>query len=194
MVTLDFDQRSNQGFFVMPDPLPFTLLAQHKWAEAIGRKVSRHFHFREKGQEQDDLVSVAVEMLCDLYTRTKDGRWNGETGEQEFLSYFKVEKVKAGGSPEGQFRGWAHDWIESECVREAKRLRNAGTYRTTRPENEPAAATNLGDGVDDLEGDLIAEYHAENTPVVRGPGYTTTDDLDKTEDGRRLAKGPRKRH
>jgi hypothetical protein len=180
---------------------PFTLENQEDWAAAIARRVARRGEFR--WQELDDLISVAKTTLSGLYGRSVRGTrvvhrivdfWLFDEEfshvEHEYIELgFDIREVPLGGDPEGAFRGWAHDWIKSECVRYAKRLRNAGTYYTTRPENEPAQACQLGESGDGLEDE--AETGVEYLDVARVPGVEITDDLTAVPRGRRLACGRR---
>lgn len=86
-----------------------------EWAKRkIARKVRKRYRFLSDSAEQDDLESVAI---VTLYTKVKD---------------FDYSMVPAGGDVVEYFRGWMHQWILSECVREARRLRNGGTYHTRR--------------------------------------------------------------
>src|SRR5262249_12178505 len=83
-----------------------------EWAEAIARNIGRYYKFRPRSQEVAELVQVAHLTLVRRWPR------------------FSPELVPAGGDAHGQFRGWAHPHVRGECDREAKRLRNGGTYRT----------------------------------------------------------------
>ena len=87
---------------------------QMKWARAVARGIRRHYRFLSGSQEEKDLEAVAHLMLCRCAAK------------------FDPSKVPEGGDPVGQFRGWAHPFLRGECQREARRLRNGGTYNTRR--------------------------------------------------------------
>jgi hypothetical protein len=177
-----------------PPSHPFTLLDQLEWAEGIGRGVAYKFKF--VGQELDDLVSVATVMLCDLYTRPVKGTWNKRRKEYVRLG-FDVSKVPEkfkgkAGDPEGLFRGWAYRWIKSECNRAAEKLRNGGTYNTTRPENRPGQVIELGDLADGISDDRDENDDFLNHPPTRQPSISSIlDALHSVPYGRRLARGQR---
>lgn len=98
------------------DPEKGTNLSHIEWSQHVTRQMVRALGFDPKGQEGMDLLSVATVTLLTLAKR------------------FDVTLVPAGGSIDGQFRGWAWRYIRCECEREARRLRNGGTFRTKRGE------------------------------------------------------------
>lgn len=81
-----------------------------KWARAIARGVRKYYNFGAGSQEEQDLEAVAYLTLARL------------------VPIFDHERVPDGGSALGQFKGWCHPSIRAECQREARRLRNGGTY------------------------------------------------------------------
>jgi hypothetical protein len=85
-----------------------------KWARTIARGVSLAYYFRLGSQEEQDLVATAYLAIVELAAR------------------FDATRVAAGGDPNCAFRGWATIEIRCRCNREARRLRNGGTYKTRR--------------------------------------------------------------
>jgi hypothetical protein len=84
------------------------------WAEGVARGVGLAYMIRPGSQEAADLAQVAYLTLL-RYARA-----------------FDHERVPAGGDPAGAFRGYCHRDVRKEVQREARRLRNGGTYRTRR--------------------------------------------------------------
>jgi hypothetical protein len=85
-----------------------------KWARMIARGVRRSFQFKIGSQEEADLEATAYLAIVELVER------------------FDIARVPIGGDPNGAFRGWAAIAVRSCCQREARRLRNGGTYNTRR--------------------------------------------------------------
>jgi hypothetical protein len=132
-----------------PDAEPKSHL---EWAENIARLIARikPFYFAPRSQEADDLVAVAQMTLVRLAPR------------------FDFSRLPAGGDPNGLFRGWAHQHLRKECVREAERIRNGGTYNTT---NEVSAKGRVG-GIPD---------RCPTCAVVAGWGTGPSFDEDEDE-------------
>lgn len=85
-------------------------VTQHlAWAEKVGKAIAREYHFRKAGQEEDEIVAVAY-----LHAVRCADRYTGETGDVD------------------HFRGYAYVSVVAECRREARRLRNGGTYWTRK--------------------------------------------------------------
>jgi hypothetical protein len=92
-------------------------VADHvKWGRMIARGVRQSFHFVKGSQEEEDLEATAFLAIVDLAQR------------------FDSAKVPVDGDPIGAFRGWAAIEVRCRCRREARRLRNGGTYHTRREE------------------------------------------------------------
>lgn len=85
-----------------------------RWARAIARGVRRSFNFGLGSQEEQDLQSAAYLAVVDLVRR------------------FDFARVPPSGDARAAFRGWAAIEVRSRCRREARRLRNGGTYYTRR--------------------------------------------------------------
>lgn len=129
---------------------------QHlEWAATIAGHVGRRYRFQKDSQERADLVSVAYLTLV----RKCRG--------------FRPEMVPAGGDPAGAFRGWVHPTVWKECLREARRLRNGGTYRT-RQELSGVALTAEPFGED--SGMWILDHRDDEAepPDDRGPARGVT--------------------
>lgn len=59
---------------------------------------------------------------------------------------FDPARVPEGGDVHGAFRGYASHFIRGECKREARRLRNGGTYHTRREElHDPVSLESIAD-------------------------------------------------
>jgi hypothetical protein len=71
-------------------------------------------------QEEKDLESVAYLALVELARR------------------FDPAKAPAGAATVDAFRGWAAVEVRCRCRREARRLRNGGTYHTRRETGQRA--------------------------------------------------------
>lgn len=86
--------------------------AHLSWAAAVARGVARAYRLR--GQEAADLEQTAHLTLvrCALA--------------------FDAGRVPEAGDAGGAFRGYCHREVQSECRREAARLRNGGTFKTRR--------------------------------------------------------------
>jgi hypothetical protein len=85
-----------------------------KWAKAIARGIRKHYRFLTASQEERDLEGVALQTM-----------W-------KCAGKFDPSRVPEGGSFDGAFRGWCHPFIKGDVQREARRLRNGGTYHTRR--------------------------------------------------------------
>jgi DNA-directed RNA polymerase specialized sigma subunit len=85
-----------------------------RWARSIARRVRRAYNFRVGSQELSDLEQVACLAVVELLER------------------FDESLVPAGGDAVRAFRGWAMIEVRNRCRREARRLRNGGTYNTRR--------------------------------------------------------------
>lgn len=79
------------------------------WAAEVARLIAKEYHFRKKGQEEEDLQAVAFLHLC---RAARD--YTGDPADTD------------------HFRGYAHLRITAEVRREARRLRNGGTYWTRK--------------------------------------------------------------
>jgi hypothetical protein len=87
---------------------------QLKWARMIARGVRQAFHFKIGSQEELDLEATAYLAIVELVGR------------------FDAAKIPLGGDLNCAFRGWAAIGVRCRCQREARRLRNGGTYHTRR--------------------------------------------------------------
>lgn len=119
------------------------------WSRGIARGVSRAYRFDRGSQEESDLEQTAMLALvrCGLA--------------------FDAERVPVGGDPAGAFRGYAHRELQSECRREARRLRNGGTYRTRREQGKPpvvAGPTSDLEGFDGERFDVLARASEAEEP------------------------------
>jgi hypothetical protein len=100
-----------------PAPRPCTAIAviDHvKWARMIARGVRRAFHLVAGSQEEQDLEATVFLAIVELAQR------------------FDSARVPPDGDSTGAFRGWAAIEVRCRCRREARRLRNGGTYHTRR--------------------------------------------------------------
>ncbi|HEV3438070.1 MAG TPA: hypothetical protein VG122_11965 [Gemmata sp.] len=102
-----------------PEPVPHpsivVVVTDHvNWARMIARGVRQAFQFVPRSQEEQDLEATAFLAIVELAQR------------------FDPTKVPPGGDPIGAFRGWAAIDVRCRCQREARRLRNGGTYNTRR--------------------------------------------------------------
>jgi hypothetical protein len=107
-------------------------VADHeRWARLIARGVRRTFHFKMGSQEEQDLEQTAYLAIVELIER------------------FDPAKIPIGGNPDEAFRGWAAIEVRSRCQREARRLRNGGTYCTRREKNrKPITVERLKNGLE----------------------------------------------
>jgi hypothetical protein len=95
------------------------LVTDHlKWARMIARGVRQAFNLKLGSQEESDLEATAYLTLVELVKR------------------FDVVKIPIGGDPNSAFRGWAAICVRCRCQREARRLRNGGTYHTRREKSQ----------------------------------------------------------
>lgn len=92
--------------FFVEDQLP--------WAREIAQEIRRDYSFRRMSQEAQDLEQVAYLVVVELAQR------------------FDPARVPPDGNLVFAFRGWAAIEVRNRCRREARRLRNGGTYNTRR--------------------------------------------------------------
>ena len=100
-----------------PNPAPPLIIAviDHlEWGRAIARGVRRRFNFVKDSQEELELISTAHLAIVELARR------------------FDPAKMHSKSDPWDAFRGWAGIEVRCRCRREARRLRNGGTYHTRR--------------------------------------------------------------
>lgn len=108
--------------------------AHTKWAREIARKVAARYRFARHSQEADDLKSVAV---VELLKRAP-----------HFIPHPGLDLTDPT-AIENAFRGWMYRYIRSECAREARRMRNGGTYNTRREKiGQALVAEHLGKDAD----------------------------------------------
>ncbi|QJW98727.1 hypothetical protein [Frigoriglobus tundricola] len=152
-------------------PLTLDLEALTPWAKGIARGVREDYGFVCGSQEEMELEGVALEALVELSYR------------------FDEKRLPPGGDLHGLFRGWASTEVRSRCHREAIRLRNGGTFRTTasadaramRVEELPQAESENGSEVtlparaafdpdepewEDLPTERRAVYHGARPPAA----------------------------
>lgn len=108
------------------------------WARIIARQVREQYHFGKGSQEEYDLEQTAYAELI------------------RKLPGFDPGRVPRGGNPDMLFRGWVKQSIATACKREALRLRNGGTYRTTRTPPRPVA--DMPDELPDHEPTRLFEF------------------------------------
>jgi hypothetical protein len=116
-------------------PETITLGDHFQWAMGVARGVSRAYRFARGSQEESDLEQTAYLALvrCGLA--------------------FDAERVPVGGDAGGAFRGYAHRELQSECRREARRLRNGGTYRTRREQGKSPVVAGPTSDLEGCDGD-----------------------------------------
>jgi hypothetical protein len=121
---------------------------QMRWARSIARNVRRAYHFLTGSQEEQDLEAMAYLAIVELAGR------------------FEASKVPVGGDPIGAFRGWAAIEVRCRCQREARRLRNGGTYHTRREKSRKAMVIErLKNGPDLIDpSSLVDEDEEESNP------------------------------
>ncbi len=90
--------------------------AHVEWARRVARGVAKAFRFAPASQEEAELEGEA---LLAMVGRSR--------------AYIH----RGGRDPLGAFRGYAYSYVRSQCVREARRIRNGGTYRTRREADLP---------------------------------------------------------
>lgn len=102
-----------------------------RWAKMIARGVREAFHFRIGSHEEQDLEATAYLAIVELAER------------------FDSTKVHADSDAINAFRGWAAIAVRCRCQREARRLRNGGTYHTRRENTlKPVVVNRLKNGPD----------------------------------------------
>lgn len=96
--------------------MPTTIDAERHmvWARGIARGVRADYRFLADSQEELELEAAAYLVLVLK------------------AAAFDFSRVPAGGDPDEQFRGLNSREVRTNCQREAQRLRNGGTYHTTR--------------------------------------------------------------
>jgi hypothetical protein len=109
------------------------------WAERVGGSIAAAYRFPPHSADREDVRAYAVLVMVQ---KAKD---------------YDPARLPPGGDHAKAFRGWCHPTLKSECVREAKRLRNGGTYHTRRDESAPVVAVTMSA----IGGDLLAMEHAE---------------------------------
>lgn len=109
----------------MPATLQFDATDHLAWCRGIAHGVAQSCGI--SGQDEEDIQSAAVVKLLECGQRFDPARAEmGEVG--------------------GAFRGFAHLQIQAECRREARRMRNGGTYHVRREgEREPVMVQSIGD-------------------------------------------------
>jgi hypothetical protein len=118
---------------------------QMRWARSIARRVRRAFQFAVGSQEEEDLDATAYLTIVELAGR------------------FDASKMPAGGDLVGAFRGWAAIEVKCRCQREARRLRNGGTYHTRREKSrESVVIERLQDGPDMIDPRTLPHEEDEN--------------------------------
>lgn len=123
---------------LLPESAPAVNVTEHlAWAASVARGVARDFKFKRESQEEDDIKSVAALTVVRM------------------AANFDPSRVPAGGDPGGQFRGWVHRSVQGMCKREARRLRNGGTYHTRREVT----------GVALVAEEMSAHATADGTPI-----------------------------
>lgn len=132
-----------------------------QWAARVARGVARYCGFRRGSQERAEVEATAA------YHLVRKAR------------LFRAELVPPGGDADMLFRGWVHASIRAECLREARRLRGGGTFRSPRAgrhvrvEGLPVRRT--ADGF--AEVDLPARAGgAEDEPAEEWSPYCTDPD------------------
>ena len=95
-----------------------------KWVKAIARGVRADYRFGRGSQEEFDLEQTAAMALCRAAVAFDVETMAARNG----IAVADVELV-------GAFRGYASRYVRGECVREARRLRNGGTFHTRRERN-----------------------------------------------------------
>jgi hypothetical protein len=89
------------------------------WCDTVSGGIARAFGFAPDSQEGWELK---LEGQMELVRRCQQ---------------FDPAAVDPGSTAFDAFRGWAHQYIRSQCQREAERLVNGGTYRTRRKTARP---------------------------------------------------------
>jgi DNA-directed RNA polymerase specialized sigma24 family protein len=140
-------------------PTPLIDASAHEaWARKVAIGVSRYCGYRPGTAECDDLVQVAMLHLYRLAPK------------------FDATRVPKGGDPGGQFRGWCHPFLRAECLREGRRMRGGGTYRTPSDgAHRKVIVTGLPtrrteDGFSEVE---LADYRG--APPARAARWNPTD-------------------
>lgn len=134
------------------------VLNHRAWAEGVAIGVARAFRFNSRSQEAADLKAVAVLVLVEKARR------------------FDASKVPPGGDPDGQFRGYCHPDVQGQCRREARRLRNGGTYKTRREAGlptlvaQPISRIKVGNTDEAFD---MADARAAGEVMIDCPGSTS---------------------
>jgi hypothetical protein len=120
-----------------------------RWAKMIACGVRRSFHFKMGSQEEQDLEQTAYLAIVELVER------------------FDPTKIPNGGDPDGAFRGWAIIEVRCRCQREARRLRNGGTYCTRREKNrKPLLVQRLKNGPDLIDPRSVVEEEESEEEIA----------------------------
>lgn len=118
-----------------------------EWAAAIARRIARWRGFKARTQEEAEVVAHAHYTLV-----------------RKLTQFAPLPEYGPGQTADGHFRGWVHMSLRAECLREAKRLRSGGTFRTPRRSEEvivePLPARHTDGGIEEAE---IAD-HREPSP------------------------------
>lgn len=141
------------------------------WAVAIAHDVARRYAFRPRSQEEHDLEQIACLTVC-----------------SKVLKYDPLY-CPVGGDHDGAFRGWCKRDVVSETAREARRIRNGGSYRTRREVRGEALVAAPFSDLDDDDGLVVIDPR----PIAeREPPLTETELKPLSAQrlyGRRLARG-----
>ena len=86
--------------------------------------MARDYHFGRDSQEEQDLVATADVVICEYVLKF-----------DEKLALSRAKQLGIEYDRDGAFKGYCDVEVRSRCRREALRLRNAGTFRTARPEH-----------------------------------------------------------
>lgn len=100
------------------------------YALSIARSIARTSRLSRRSQEEQDLEGVALLELVRLLTPLRRG---------EDRAVFDLSTVPAGGCPYRAFKGYAHQFLRSVCIRQLKSLRNGGLVKEHghEPEDRP---------------------------------------------------------
>jgi hypothetical protein len=102
-----------------------------KWARTIALGVRRAYNFSLGSQEEEDLIATAYLAIVEL------------------VKLFDPSQIPPGNDLNSAFRGWAAIAVRCCCQREARRLRNGGTYSTRRERAcKPVVVERLRNGPD----------------------------------------------
>ena len=107
------------------------------WAENIARNVARNYGFIKRSQEEDEIISAAYLSMIENWAALRP-----ELGTD--------------------FGGYARRDVLSECQREARRLRNGGTYNTRREEPGVSLVVQVASTIENSDGEPmdVVDYRA----------------------------------